>query len=177
MFNEICINEEMLPKHTYIHIYIYIYIYIYINIYIYIYILSPCLRTIIFNLKYILREWDSQKTQLSIQSNLAAISFFLLNPRFITLTNLKYNPEITKKKKDLITNKAFYSETISFVVFTFNREENVHVCMCVCVCVCVHFKSFLWLFFKWFLWQWKITSSGEVPFFVLFFYGFNHFFF
>ena len=28
MFNEICINEEMLPKYTYIHIYIYIYIYI-----------------------------------------------------------------------------------------------------------------------------------------------------
>ena len=35
MFNEICINEEMLPKYTYIYIYIYIYIY---NIYIYIYI-------------------------------------------------------------------------------------------------------------------------------------------
>ena len=29
MFNEICINEEMLPKYTYIHTYIYIYIYIY----------------------------------------------------------------------------------------------------------------------------------------------------
>ena len=27
MFNEICINEEMLPKYTYIYIYIYIYIY------------------------------------------------------------------------------------------------------------------------------------------------------
>ena len=26
MFNEICINEEMLPKYTYIYIYIYIYI-------------------------------------------------------------------------------------------------------------------------------------------------------
>ena len=25
MFNEICINEEMLPKYTYIYIYIYIY--------------------------------------------------------------------------------------------------------------------------------------------------------
>ena len=48
MFNEICINEEMLPKYTYIYIYIYIYIcnkeiilslslslYIYIYIYIY----------------------------------------------------------------------------------------------------------------------------------------------
>ena len=30
MFNEICINEEMLPKYTYaLYIYIYIYIYIY----------------------------------------------------------------------------------------------------------------------------------------------------
>ena len=29
MFNEICINEEMLPKYTYTYIYIYIYIYIY----------------------------------------------------------------------------------------------------------------------------------------------------
>ena len=28
MFNEICINEEMLPKYIYIIIYIYIYIYI-----------------------------------------------------------------------------------------------------------------------------------------------------
>ena len=27
MFNEICINEEMLQKYTYIYIYIYIYIY------------------------------------------------------------------------------------------------------------------------------------------------------
>ena len=26
MFNEICINEEMLPKYTHTHIYIYIYI-------------------------------------------------------------------------------------------------------------------------------------------------------
>ena len=26
MFNEICINEEMLPKYTYIHVYIYIYV-------------------------------------------------------------------------------------------------------------------------------------------------------
>ena len=26
MFNEICINEEMLPKYTHIYIYIYIYI-------------------------------------------------------------------------------------------------------------------------------------------------------
>ena len=41
LFNEKCINEEMLPKytHTRTHIYIYIYIYIYyIYIYIYIYI-------------------------------------------------------------------------------------------------------------------------------------------
>ena len=50
MFNEICINEEMLPKYTYIYIYIYIYIYtrvcvciylrlsVYLYIYIYIYI-------------------------------------------------------------------------------------------------------------------------------------------
>ena len=31
MFNEICINEEMLPKYIYIYIYIiYIYIYIYV---------------------------------------------------------------------------------------------------------------------------------------------------
>ena len=30
MFNKICINEEMLPKYTYIYMYIYIYIYIYI---------------------------------------------------------------------------------------------------------------------------------------------------
>ena len=29
MFNEICINEEMLPKYTYIYLYIYIYIYTY----------------------------------------------------------------------------------------------------------------------------------------------------
>ena len=35
MFNEICINEEMLPKYTYIHTYIYIYIYIYTKTYIY----------------------------------------------------------------------------------------------------------------------------------------------
>ena len=28
MFNEICINEEMLPKYTYVCMYIYIYIYI-----------------------------------------------------------------------------------------------------------------------------------------------------
>ena len=28
MFNEICINEEMLPKYTYIYIYIYICIYV-----------------------------------------------------------------------------------------------------------------------------------------------------
>ena len=28
MFNEICINEEILPKYTYIYIYIYIYIHI-----------------------------------------------------------------------------------------------------------------------------------------------------
>ena len=35
MFNEICINEEMLPKHTYFK-YIYIYIYVYIRIYRYI---------------------------------------------------------------------------------------------------------------------------------------------
>ena len=26
MFNEICINEEMLPKYTYIYIYIYMYV-------------------------------------------------------------------------------------------------------------------------------------------------------
>ena len=45
MFNEICINEEMLPKYTYIYIYIYVcvcvcvcmYVYIYMYIYIYIY--------------------------------------------------------------------------------------------------------------------------------------------
>ena len=30
LFNEICINEEMLPKYTHTHTYIYIYIYIYI---------------------------------------------------------------------------------------------------------------------------------------------------
>ena len=29
MFNEICINEEMLPKYTHTHTHIYIYIYIY----------------------------------------------------------------------------------------------------------------------------------------------------
>ena len=38
IFNEICINEEMLPKYTYIYIYIYTYISTYINIYVYIYI-------------------------------------------------------------------------------------------------------------------------------------------
>ena len=40
LFNQTCINEEMLPKcthaHTHTHIYIYIYIYIYTYIYIYI---------------------------------------------------------------------------------------------------------------------------------------------
>ena len=30
MFNEICINEEMLPKYTHTHTHTYIYIYIYI---------------------------------------------------------------------------------------------------------------------------------------------------
>ena len=35
MFNETCINEEMLPKYTYINIYTCMYIYIYIYIYIY----------------------------------------------------------------------------------------------------------------------------------------------
>ena len=39
MFNEICINEEMLPKythtHTHTHIYIYIYIYIHKCVYLY----------------------------------------------------------------------------------------------------------------------------------------------
>ena len=39
MFNEICINEEMLPKYLYIYIYLYTYIYIYICIFIYIYVL------------------------------------------------------------------------------------------------------------------------------------------
>ena len=44
MFNEICINEEMLPKYTYLYIcmymciFIYIYSYIYIYMFIYIYI-------------------------------------------------------------------------------------------------------------------------------------------
>ena len=33
MFDEICINEEILPKYTYIYTYIHIYIYIYIYIY------------------------------------------------------------------------------------------------------------------------------------------------
>ena len=33
VFNEICINEEMLPKHTHTHTHTYIYIYIYIYIY------------------------------------------------------------------------------------------------------------------------------------------------
>ena len=31
MFNEICIDEEMLPKYTHTHTHIYIYIYIYIQ--------------------------------------------------------------------------------------------------------------------------------------------------
>ena len=62
MFNEICINEEMLPKYTHTHMYIYIYIYIYwcvcvcacvlmytherthTHTYIYIYILMICKR-------------------------------------------------------------------------------------------------------------------------------------
>ena len=34
MFNEICINEEMLPKYTYIYIYIYIYKHTHTHIYI-----------------------------------------------------------------------------------------------------------------------------------------------
>ena len=32
MFNEICINEEMLPKYTYIYIYTYIVIFIYMSL-------------------------------------------------------------------------------------------------------------------------------------------------
>ena len=35
MFNEICINEEMLPKYTHTHTHTHTYIYIYIYIYIY----------------------------------------------------------------------------------------------------------------------------------------------
>ena len=38
MFNEICINEEMLPKYTYIYIYIYTEVNNFFPIYIYIYI-------------------------------------------------------------------------------------------------------------------------------------------
>ena len=34
MFNEICINEEMLPKYTYIYIYIYIGIYVCVCVYV-----------------------------------------------------------------------------------------------------------------------------------------------
>ena len=33
MFNQICINEEMLPKYIYIYIYMYVCMYIYIYIY------------------------------------------------------------------------------------------------------------------------------------------------
>ena len=32
MFNEICINEEMLPKYSYIYIFVYVCVYIYIYI-------------------------------------------------------------------------------------------------------------------------------------------------
>ena len=38
LFNEICINEEMLPKYTYIYMYVYICMHIYKCIYIYAYI-------------------------------------------------------------------------------------------------------------------------------------------
>ena len=37
MFNQICINEEMLPKYTHIYIYICIYICVCVCVYIYIY--------------------------------------------------------------------------------------------------------------------------------------------
>ena len=40
MFNEICINEEILPKYTHIYIYRCMYIYIYIYRCMYIYILG-----------------------------------------------------------------------------------------------------------------------------------------
>ena len=39
MFNEICINEEMLPKYIYIYIYIYIF-----AVYICIYTIYICIR-------------------------------------------------------------------------------------------------------------------------------------
>ena len=37
MFNQICIDDEMPPKYTYLHIYIHIYTYMHIYIYKYIY--------------------------------------------------------------------------------------------------------------------------------------------
>ena len=44
MFNEICINEEMLPKYTYI--YIYIYTHMYTHVYVYVHL---CIYTHIFS--------------------------------------------------------------------------------------------------------------------------------
>ena len=32
MFNEICINEEILPKYTYIYLYTYVYIYVCVHV-------------------------------------------------------------------------------------------------------------------------------------------------
>ena len=54
MFNEICINEEMLPKYTYfkLHEYIYVYIYARIYMYTYVYICNPYVCKIMFTSIY-----------------------------------------------------------------------------------------------------------------------------
>ena len=47
MFNEICINEEMMPKYTYIYIYVYMYILAFhFGIYIYIYIYTISFKSV-----------------------------------------------------------------------------------------------------------------------------------
>ena len=47
MFNQICINEEMLPIHTHTHIYIYIYVCVYVCVYLYTYMMRSGLWTLV----------------------------------------------------------------------------------------------------------------------------------
>ena len=49
MFNEMCINEEMLPKYTYLYMYIYIYIYIYVCVCVCVCVLAALLQWYIFD--------------------------------------------------------------------------------------------------------------------------------
>ena len=71
MFNEICINEEMLPKYTYIYIYIYIYMCVYIRIflykYIYIYIYTGiCMYIYIYIRIYVARKTCKSREGLAM---------------------------------------------------------------------------------------------------------------